>query len=286
MKKDIPLYGLYGEERQRSEPGPIHIERIIDRSKEHGWHIKPHRHTHLLQILHIDKGLKQASFDEQHFDKDTGSSFIIPPGMVHEFHFSPNSQGYVLSVSLEQLATLTRHDIQHFRHAQFCHCRWGCDASLKPRFDFLLNELARHGAGEPSSIDAQFLMVSLLLECIAQQARLQVGDSNSEQSLSQRFSSLVDQHYVEHLSVADYAERLSVSYPTLNRACLAELGTAPKTVISHRLLQEAKRKLLYTSMTIDQISHSLAFKDPGYFNRFFKKHCEQTPKAYRQRSPR
>jgi len=52
--------------------------------------------------------------------------------------------------------------------------------------------------------------------------------------------------------------------------------------LHQRLLLEAKRELVYTSMTISQISDQLGFSEPAYFSRFFKRMTGQSPKDFRQ----
>lgn len=52
-------------------------------------------------------------------------------------------------------------------------------------------------------------------------------------------------------------------------------------MINQRLLLEAKRDLVYTTMTITQVSDSLGFSEPAYFSRFFKRGTGQSPKQFR-----
>ena len=53
-------------------------------------------------------------------------------------------------------------------------------------------------------------------------------------------------------------------------------------MIHQRLLLEAKRNLVYTAMTIQQVSDSLGFSEPAYFSRFFKRYAGVSPRAFRQ----
>jgi AraC family transcriptional activator of pobA len=93
---------------------------------------------------------------------------------------------------------------------------------------------------------------------------------------------LVEAHYREHLSVEDFAARLNVSSLQLNQLCRALSGQTALQVVHQRLLLEARRNLLYTRMSIGQLSDSLGFTDPTYFARFFKRLSGQTPNGYRR----
>ncbi|GAB3387028.1 hypothetical protein GCM10027514_28270 [Azotobacter armeniacus] len=53
-------------------------------------------------------------------------------------------------------------------------------------------------------------------------------------------------------------------------------------MIHQRLLLEAKRNLIYTTMTVNELSDALGFNDPAYFSRFFRRLAGQSPKAFRQ----
>jgi AraC family transcriptional activator of pobA len=44
---------------------------------------------------------------------------------------------------------------------------------------------------------------------------------------------------------------------------------------------EAKRDLVYTVISIHQVSDSLGFSEPSYFSRFFKRGTGQSPKQFR-----
>ncbi len=59
-------------------------------------------------------------------------------------------------------------------------------------------------------------------------------------------------------------------------------GQTALQVIHQRLLLEARRNLIYTRMSIGQLSDNLGFSDPTYFARFFKRLSGQTPNGYRR----
>ena len=55
------------------------------------------------------------------------------------------------------------------------------------------------------------------------------------------------------------------------------LGRSAARVIQDRLMIEARRDLVYTAMSISQISFRLGFSDPAYFSRFFAKRAGVSP---------
>jgi hypothetical protein len=47
---------------------------------------------------------------------------------------------------------------------------------------------------------------------------------------------------------------------------------------------EAKRTLIYTSMTVTETAHELGFDDPAYFSRFFSERVGCSPASFRLRT--
>ena len=101
--------------------------------------------------------------------------------------------------------------------------------------------------------------------------------------LASRYRALQEERFKEHWKIADYAKALGVSVSTLNRACLEALGSTAKRLMQERLHIEAKRRLIYTQETLDQISSDLGFKNAAYFSRTFKLMEGMAPNRYRKK---
>ena len=67
----------------------------------------------------------------------------------------------------------------------------------------------------------------------------------------------------------------------LNACCRATTGKSSLVLINDRLLTEAKRNLVYSDMTINEIGAGLGYTDPGYFNRFFSRNVGLSPGRFR-----
>lgn len=98
----------------------------------------------------------------------------------------------------------------------------------------------------------------------------------------QRFRQLIELHYREGMSVDEFARLLRVTRSHLHNACIGSLGATPLALIHRRLEEEACQRLEQTELSIEQIGYSLGFRDPGYFNRFFKRQRGLAPGAYRR----
>lgn len=98
----------------------------------------------------------------------------------------------------------------------------------------------------------------------------------------QRFRQLIELHYRDNLSIEAYAKLLGVTRALLHDACHRNARCTPLKLVHDRLLDEARLRLENTEFPIEQIAYGLGFRDPGYFNRFFKRLTGVAPGVYRQ----
>jgi len=95
------------------------------------------------------------------------------------------------------------------------------------------------------------------------------------------FCDLVEAHFRDHLTLTEYAGRLSVTEARLNDICRRMANLPSKEVVHERLLQEARRLLRYSAVPVSEISYQLGFVDPAYFSRFFAKRTGTPPSQFR-----
>ena len=100
----IPAYDLYGE--KGLFPDLMHCERIVDRARDHGWSIAPHRHGILHQFFHLDGPGAEVSVDGARFRIDGPSLISVPRFAVHAFRFPGGQKGHVLSILPDTLPEL------------------------------------------------------------------------------------------------------------------------------------------------------------------------------------
>lgn len=89
------------------------------------------------------------------------------------------------------------------------------------------------------------------------------------------------QHALKLKAAADYAVHLSVHVNHLNRSVKEVTGKTTSEHIADRIVKEAKALLFHTDWNVSEIAYSLGFEYPAYFNNFFKKQTDLTPRSFR-----
>ena len=282
MAAQVPVFKLYGEDRAWPTPDLIHCESIAERSRLHGWEIRAHLHSDLLQVLYIQSGHAEVEIDGQARVLDEAAVQVVPALCVHAFRFSEDIQGHVLTLAqplVEHLgAALERPPLSR----AVCYLADAHRDSLDMLFGTLAREYGQHQVGR------ELMLQSLISALLVWLARRALADVHAEAQLSdrgrmhlRRFQALVEQHYRSHRPLDWYASQLGLSVAHLNSLCRRLAGQSGLQLIHQRLLLEAKRNLVYTSMTIAQVADSLGFSEAAYFSRFFRRGTGVAPKDFR-----
>lgn len=85
----------------------------------------------------------------------------------------------------------------------------------------------------------------------------------------------------KNISPEQIALELNISYSGFRRAFREFTGTSPLKYIIELKMNEAKRLLSTTFLTVKEIAYKLNFDNPDYFPVFFKKRTGLTPIEYR-----
>ncbi|WP_317928508.1 helix-turn-helix domain-containing protein [Halioxenophilus sp. WMMB6] len=287
----IPLFKLYGEDGSQNDgwhtPDPIHSETIADRSRLHNWVIKPHRHSDLVHLLYCQSGQATAVLDGEPTNLPLPCVLLVAPMCVHGFEFSQDIQGFILTLA-PPLVSQVRSSLPEQQTLLNSSACFDCKAE-KTLFDSLFSTLDReyrgNAPGRENLIEAMIngVMVLLSRQSIARGEKATITPDKGSQHYA-RFTELVELHYRSHASIEVYAAELGITSAHLNTLCRKFSKHSAQQMIHDRLILEAKRNLIYTSMNISQISDSLGFSEPAYFTRFFKRVTGLSPKLFRQQS--
>lgn len=117
------------------------------------------------------------------------------------------------------------------------------------------------------------------------------GNRNSQivksfkQLLESEFKNvMVEQQGDSRLQAQQFAQRLNLHPNYLNSVIKSKTGQTVNEWIAVKALSAATSLLKNTSLSVKEIAYRLGYSEPTHFNRFFKKHQNTTPIAYRRKS--
>jgi AraC family transcriptional activator of pobA len=289
--RQIPVFDLYGEVHPEPEPRFVHAETIRTRARVHDWRIGVHRHPLLAQALYLSEGEAAASVDGETPRLAPSALVWLPADTPHGYEFAPGSDGFVVTISQDFLTAIlapeTRQDLGRSIELPFYGGAGQGRATGIDAEGCFAGIHAAVGLGGPASRTVVEAHLKLLLALIVRLRGAEGGSvsaDTSEAGLVRRFRALIEAHFRDHRPVGDYAGDLGLTEDRLHAIVSRATGQPPKEILQRRLALEAKRHLLYTSMTVKEVAYDLGFDDPAYFSRFFTRRAAMSPSEYRARA--
>jgi AraC family transcriptional activator of pobA len=288
MRTNVPAYGLYGEANDASPDFWIHVESVQERSGRHHGEIKPHRLDHFFQMLQVRSGSGEAVIGSDMHRLEPGSLVLVPEKVMHGYRFSRDIDGQIITIMSDRLplhgpeyAALRRMTAR----PRVLHL-----SSDRPDSSYIISTLDRVGHELSAGFGARAGLiesyVAILLSLIAGlYSAAAEDDPAASRDISRivRLNGLIGAHFRKHLPVEFYARELGVSVTHLNRITKAQTGRTMNELLSDKIILQAKRALVFTVSTAQEIAYGLGFADPAYFTRFFSRETGETPRQFRER---
>ena len=280
MAEEVPSFFVYGEPDRPLDVGFLHVETVMERKQVHSGIVSAHKHDRMAQITFWMRGRGVYFIEDKRLDFVAPAVSFIPSGVVHGFTVEPDeTDAFVASVADSALAPIaTLSDLPFDRailvSGQREHPAW---AKLHNVMERLYDD---YRSGLPTALSA---LVAVATNDIAVLASTGESRAQSGGDLAQTFRRLVDDHFRDNWPIDSYLAALATTPHLLAKACHQAFGLTVKAYIDQRRLLEAKRLLLFTVRSVEDIGYEIGFHDPAYFSRFFRARAGMPPGEWRDR---
>jgi AraC family transcriptional activator of pobA len=245
-----------------------------------------------IKVLYLPPGYTLI-VDFKQYSTETPSLFFLNSNQYWSIQETGEKEGYMICYNRD------------FYCVQIHDAEVACDGLL---FNNLHNmPMTRLDAGEAIIVDGIFKSIkSELKEPQSQQEEMlrvylkqliiyatrlwsaqQLGRPNhpadQDSGFFRQFSMLVEKHYKEKHTVADYAEIMGMAPKTLTHKLKKMNLCQPGEIIKDRIILEAKRLLIHTFLSAKQIAYHLGYNDPAYFSRLFALKAGDSTLAFRKK---
>ncbi len=234
--------------------------------------------------------------------QEDGSELIID-GVHHHFQkddivaFTEFHQVSIVQISAARLLKWNKHFYCIINHDSEVGCRgilfYGAaqlptfhaneeDAQiLNTVWQMLIQEMRSHDELQEEMLQMMLKRILILCTRIYRNSTELSQLDNQQSDILRDYNFLVEQHFKEKHTVAEYAELLYKSPKTLSNL-FKKLGTkTPLQYIQDRKILEARRLLSYSQLSVTEIGYELGFGDVQSFSRFFKKKAGISPADYK-----
>jgi two-component system response regulator YesN len=90
------------------------------------------------------------------------------------------------------------------------------------------------------------------------------------------------EHYGENIKVADLAKLVAMNVDYLSTVFGKKTGLTPIAYLQTVRMEQAKRLLVHTRLSVEEIAFRTGFADDAYFIKVFKRMAGQTPSVFRR----
>src|SRR5262250_2361884 len=278
----LPLFHLYGDPPDDQAFDFIHIETISSRSSIHDWTIRAHRHRNLFQILLIERGGGEMTFEAASIAFAAPCAILVPATIAHGFRFHPAvTDGWVMTFTEDVAEAMGDRRGESLARLKALAAEPVVPLGERDRDRLAQRAVELHEERFLARAGFRIAMRGLLALIAVEVARLAAGRARGSAdaialeptgATVDTLRKLVEEHFHKQRQLAFYADKLAMTVDRLNDHVRRATGVTAGHLIRQRVL---------TGQPIHEIAYDLAFSDPSHFARFFRKQTRTTPHEFR-----
>jgi AraC-like DNA-binding protein/mannose-6-phosphate isomerase-like protein (cupin superfamily) len=257
-------------------------------SDEPDWKFPSHKHDDLSEIIYISEGEGEFIIGNKLYQGKKGNILIYNRGVIHDEKSNPDNplKTYFCGIGNLELKGLNKGCIIP-EHVEPVINADNYTHKIETYISEIFEECNLQVMGYETI--CQNLLVSLIVLIL----RI-VNVFSESREIIERCSPLgnrikeikeyIDRNYTRDISLGHIADRLYISQDYLSHVFKNETGYSPINYLINRRVGEAKKLLLTTDMSIQQISLEVGYENTGYFSTLFKKIAGISPGMFRDKN--
>lgn len=243
---------------------------------------KPHKHDQYFELIFLSRGEGFHQIESEKFVVSSPDLYFLKPGQLHFWQFTSIPKGFVILFNFNEFDAINENRLIELIRKLTDTTRLKIQPDKFPAhlFEDIFYEF---------QLNTQYSkeIIHGLLNAIFGKL-LQIKEENPvnkslPQPVYEKFMQLLNKECPRLHKVNKFAELLNTTPQNLNAICRKQTGRSASEIITNQLLLEAKRYILHTDNTINEIAEILSFSDTSNFIKFFKKHENITPLQFRDK---
>jgi AraC-like DNA-binding protein len=273
---DVEVYPVATLRRRARRIGPRRIERA-------DFHV----------LIHVTAGRYRHMVDFETFECGAGSLLVLQPGQVHRFGNLTGWKGWLLIFRSDVLqpkdAANRLDELEFFRQVEALPTHVQAAGAARQALTEAFERMACD-AKLPAAAPAVNALLRSQLHTLVTRLHLARARPTEDERLEpaalkrfRRYRTTVEREYRRWHNVAQYASHLGCSQKSLSRATLEVAEISAKSMLTQRIVLEAKRLLAHSLAPVAAIGETLGFDEATNFVKFFRRETGLTPGAFRAR---
>lgn len=253
-----------------------------------------HCHEEIEMVL-CDCGKCRYTVSGEDIDMKFGDILVIMPWVLHSFRLAQQGDYFLAATYLASMDLINNHaiDICSSKYVtpilnRRCndYCVIQHDSPHYSEFREIALQLFDTFFDHQSFYELKLKsLVSDLLFKLLEYGYVDIKSENPEGNdvrIVRRVVDYISEKYMENITLAGLAELVNLSETGLSRLFRSVTGMSCIDYVIEYRLTKAMGLLRSTDKPIIEVAYDTGFNNISYFNRTFKKHCNQTPSDFRK----
>ena len=241
------------------------------------WYSIPHAHSHT-ELFYIVGGDGQFQINGQLFPVQAHQLVVVNPNILHtEVSYEAHPLEYIV-LGIEGLE-LTIPDTDE---ARYCIYSFPEDNPVLTCMQKILQEMQDR---KPEYQTLCLAYMDIIMVALMRSASVSVTQAHARFPTNRQCAAVrhyIEQHYKENITLDLLAEKASINKYYMAHAFKREYGVSPINYLIACRIQEGKRLLAETDLSLSQIATVLGFSSSSYFSQSFRNAEGTSPTEYRK----
>lgn len=242
---------------------------------------KPHKHDEYYELIFLSEGEGFHCIESEKYMISAPEFYFLKPAQLHYWQFTSIPKGFVIIFKETEFDIIKENALVELYKKLSNTTRIKFNTGKYP--SAILMEL--HNEFLNKTIFSTEIIHGLMEALLGRILQMTESINVKSQSLSnfEKFQTLLIKECPRLHKVNEFAGLLNVTPQNLNAICRKQTGKSASDIITSQILIEAKRYILHTDNTINEIADLLSFSDTSNFIKFFKKQQGVTPLQFRDK---
>lgn len=254
----------------------------ISRFKEVIKKTKPHKHDEYYELIYLSDGEGFHSIESDKFVVSPPEIYFLKPSQLHYWQFTSIPKGFVILFKESEFDPLKENIIIELYTKLFNIERLKLPSGKSP--ETFLNEILTEFK-ETTRYSKEIIhgLLKALFGRLLQYTIKNLEAQGLPLTIYDRFQKILTKDCPQFHKVNEFARLLNITPQNLNSICRKQTGKSASEIITGQIILEAKRYILHTDNTMNEIADILSFTDTSNFVKFFKRNEGITPFRFREK---
>ena len=246
----------------------------------------PHRVEFYL-LIYIAEGAGSHLIDFNHYPYESGSFIFINKHQVQAFDFKTKPCGKAVLFTQDFADEISaRLQVPIFSLDYLINSYspvFTVSDTLKETSEALLLEITRETNDKNVDVFITQLLFSSLLFKLLRERPKNIKNQLTDRQIKKitLFLMLLESNYTVSRNASFYADKMSISYKSLNQLCKLTTHKTAKQLIDEFTIMEIKRNLIVEKHQVKEIAYTFGFQEVTNFIKYFKKQTLITPSQFK-----